>query len=76
MTSPWPFAVWGIDLIDQLLKGRGSIQYVIVAVNYFTKWIKVEALASIMPVKIKEFLYKNIVCRYKVPHNIISGNGK
>ena len=37
MTSPWPFAVWGIDLIGQLLKGRGSVQYAMVAVDYFTK---------------------------------------
>ena len=37
MTSPWPFAVWGIDLIGQLPKGRGRTQYVVVAVDYFTK---------------------------------------
>ena len=28
-----------------------------------------------MPVKIKEFIYKNIVCRYGVPHTIVSNNG-
>ena len=76
MTSPWPFAVWGIDLIDQLPKGRGSVQYTVVVVDYFTKWVDVEALASIMPTKIKEFVYKNIVCRYGVPHTIVSDNDK
>ena len=76
MTSPWPFAVWGIDLIGQLPKGRGSIQYVVVAVDYFTKWVEAEALASIMPAKIKEFVYKNIICRYRVPHTIVSNNDK
>ena len=25
--------------------------------------------------KIKEFIYKNIICWYKVPHTIISNNG-
>ena len=24
MTSPWPFAIWGIDLIGQLPNGRGG----------------------------------------------------
>ena len=52
------------------------MQYAVVAVDYFTKWIKAEALASITPGKIKEFMYKNIVYRYKVPHIIISDNGK
>ena len=52
MTSPWPFAVWGIYLIGQLPKRRGSVQYTVVAVDYFTKWVEAEALKSIMPAQI------------------------
>ena len=37
MTSPCPFAVWGIDLIGWLPKGRASVQYAVVVVDYFTK---------------------------------------
>ena len=37
MQSPWPFAVWGIDLIGKLPKGRGGVQFAVVAVDYFTK---------------------------------------
>ena len=44
------------------------------AIDYFTKWVEAEALASITPTKIKEFVYKNIVCRYGVPHTIVSDN--
>ena len=43
------------------------MQYVVVTVDYFTKWVEIEELAAITPVKIKEFIYKNIVCRYGVP---------
>ena len=46
------------------------------AVDYFTKWGEAEALTSIMPAKIKEFVYKNIVCQYGVPHTIVLDNGK
>ena len=73
MISLWPFAVWGIEFISQLSKGRG---YAVVAINYFTKWVEAEALASITPGKIKELVYKNIVYRYGVPHTIISDNNK
>ena len=73
MTSLWPFAVWGIDLIGQLLKGRCSVQYTVVAVDYFIKWVEAEALAS---AKIKEFVYKNIVYRYGVSHTTVSDNDK
>ena len=76
MTSPWPFAIWGIGLINQLPKERGSVQYAMVDVDYFTKWVKIEALASITPSKIKEFVYKNIVCRYGVPYTIVLDNDK
>ena len=61
MTSSWSFVVWRINLIGRLHKGRGSVQYVIVAVDYFIKWIKAKVLSSIMPAKIKEFVYKNII---------------
>ena len=37
MTSPWPFAIWEIDLISELPKGRGNIQYAVGVVKYFTK---------------------------------------
>ena len=46
-----------------------------VAVDYFTKWVKAEVLASITPAKIREFVYKDIVQRYGVPHTIVLGNG-
>ena len=74
MTSPWPFVVWGIGLISRLPKGIGRVQYIVVAVDYFTKWVEAEALVSITPTKIKEFVYKNIICRYGVHHNIVSDN--
>ena len=45
------------------------------AIDCFTKWVEAKALASIMPTKIKEFVYKNIIYLYGVPHIIISGNG-
>ena len=67
------FIVWGIDLVGQLLKGA---QYAVVVVDYFTKWVETKALASITPTKIKEFVNHNIVCRYGIPHTIVSSNGK
>ena len=54
-------------MIGQLPKRRGSVQYTVVVVDYFTKWVEAEVLASITPAKIMEFVYKNIVCQYGVP---------
>ena len=75
MASLWPFPVRGIDLIGRLPKGRSSIQRAVVAVNYFTKWVEEEALASITPTRISEFIYKSIIYWYGVPHTIVSDSG-
>ena len=76
MTSPWPFIIQGINLIGQFPKGRAGAKYAVVAVDYFTKWVEAKALASITPMKIKEFVYGNIICWYGVSHTIISNNDK
>ena len=71
MQSPWSFAVWGIDLIGSLPTGKGTIKYVVVAVDYFTKWAEAEPLATIMTKKVLDFLVKNIICRYGLPRKIV-----
>ena len=50
------------------------MQYIVVAINYFTKWVEGKVLASTTPVKIKEFIYRNIIYQYRVPHIIVSDN--
>ena len=43
------------------------MQYAIVAVDYFTKWVEAEVLASITPEKIKEFVYKTLFTGMESP---------
>ena len=71
MQSPWPFAVWGIDLIGSLPIGKGGVKYSVVAVDYFTKWVEAEPLASITTKKVLDFVVKNIICRFGLPANIV-----
>lgn len=75
MESPWPFASWGIDLIRSLPTSKGGVKYAAVAVNYFTKWVQTEPLASITTKKVQDFIVKNIVCGYGLPVKIVSDNG-
>ena len=44
-------------------------------VDYFTKWVKVEALANIWDVDVKKFVCKNIVTRFGVPESLVLDNG-
>ena len=45
------------------------------AVDYFTKWAEMKALANIKDVDIKKFIWKNIITRFGVPNFLISDNG-
>ena len=53
----------------------GNRRFVLVAVDYFTKWAEAEALANIRDVDVKKFVWKNIITRFGVPDSLISDNG-
>ncbi|GKA56560.1 reverse transcriptase domain-containing protein [Tanacetum coccineum] len=75
-TSPWPFYKWGIDIAGPLPEGPGKVKFLIVAMDYFTKWIEAKPVATITGNQVKKFVWENIVCRFGLPGEIISDNGK
>ena len=75
ISSPWPFAQWRLDIIGPFPRATGGRKFVLVAVDYFTKWAEAEALANIRDVEVKKFVWKNIITRFGVPNTIISDNG-
>jgi hypothetical protein len=66
---------WGLDLLGPLPPAQGNLKYVVVAVEYFSKWIEVKPLATITSVTIQKFFWQNIVCRFSVPKAITVDNG-
>jgi len=50
-------------------------RFLIVAVDYFTKWIEAEPLAKITTANVQDFMWK-IVCKFGVPHIVIIDNGQ
>ena len=57
-----------------LPQGKRQVKFFIVAIDYFTKWVEVEALSTITEAKIQSFVWRNIVCRFGIPRTIISDN--
>ena len=55
---------------------KGKNKFVVVAIDYFTKWVEVEALITIKEQKMIKFLWKNIVCHFRIPKVVITDNGK
>ena len=76
ITSPWPFQQWGLDILGPLPLGKGQCKFIIVVVDYFTKWVEVEPLATITEQKIRNFVWRAIICRFGIPRALVSDNGK
>ena len=75
ITSPIPFAKWGMDLLGPYTTAPGGLRYVIVAVDYFTKWVEAEALKNTKAQDVRAFIWKNIIRRFGVPQSIVFDNG-
>lgn len=71
----WPFDQWGVDIVGPFPLAPGQRKFLIVAVEYFTKWVEAEPLTKITDAAIRSFLWKNIVCRFGVPRVLVSDNG-
>ncbi|GJU99069.1 reverse transcriptase domain-containing protein [Tanacetum coccineum] len=76
ITSPWPFYKWGIDISGPFSEGQGKVKFLIVVVDYFTKWIEAKPVTTITISQVKKFIWDNIVCGFGLPGEIISDNGK
>ena len=76
IASPWPFQQWGLDLLGPLPIGKGQCKFIVVGVDYFTKWVDVELLATITEQKVLNFVWRSIICRFGIPRALVSDNGK
>ncbi|XP_065622281.1 uncharacterized protein LOC136064453 [Quercus suber] len=52
LSSPWPFAQWGLDIVGPFPKAAGNRKYLLVGTDYFTKWVEAEPLANIRDVDV------------------------
>ena len=74
--SPWPFQQWGLDILGPLPIRRGQCKFSIVGVDYFTEWVEAEPLATIIEQKVRNFIWRSIICRFGILKALVSENGK
>ena len=76
LATLWPFSAWGMDVIGPvILKASNGHEYILVAIDYFTKWVEVALYKSVTQVVVARFLKHNIICRYDVPGELITNDG-
>ena len=65
-----------MDILDPFSPATGQRKFLLVAIDYFTKWVEAEPLAHITEQKVENFFRKSIICRYGLPHTLITDNGR
>ena len=48
ITALWLFAQWGLDIMGPFPTALRQLKFLIVCIDYFTKWVETEPLATIM----------------------------
>nr|GEV79632.1 reverse transcriptase domain-containing protein [Tanacetum cinerariifolium] len=74
--SAWPFSQRGIDIVGPLPIAPGGARFLVVAIDYFTKWAEAKPLTSTTGKHMERFVWEHIVRRFETPQIIISDNRK
>ena len=53
-----------------------QLKFLVVQIDYFTKWVEVEPLATITEKKFCSFVWKSIICQFGIPWVLVFDNGK
>ncbi|KAM1748566.1 hypothetical protein ACFX1Q_010218 [Malus domestica] len=75
--KPWPFRGWAMDVIGKITPSSGAAKHawIIVATDYFTKWVEAKSYAELTSKEVCDFMEEHIVTRFGVPETIITDNG-
>ena len=71
------FEIWAIDFIGPfpIQAKRASARYIIIAVEYVTKWEEAEPVNTCSSEIAAKFIYENIITKFGCPIALISDQG-
>ena len=75
MSTPWPFSQWGLDIVGPFPIVILHLKFLDVGIDYFIKWVKAEPLATITEKNVWSFVWKSIICHFRIPSVFVSNNG-
>ena len=62
-------------LVGKLPTTLDQCVYMLAVTDYFTKWVEAQACHQICDQKVKNFIWKSIICRFGVPKEIVTNKG-
>ncbi|MCO5598503.1 hypothetical protein L7F22_052600 [Adiantum nelumboides] len=70
-----PFEKWGIDAMGPLPRTKNEKLYILVAIDYMTRWVEAQSVTRVNEKTVSRFVYTHICCRFGTPLEIVSDNG-
>ena len=64
-----------MDIVGPLPVVVAQKKFLLVATNYFSKWVEAEVYANIKDKDVSKFVWKNIIYRFGISQAIIANNG-
>ncbi|KAK2427943.1 hypothetical protein QL285_026492 [Trifolium repens] len=64
-----------LTLVKDKIAKFAQNKYLIVAVDYFTKWVEAEPLANIIVFNILRFFKRDVLARFGIPQVVVTDNG-
>ncbi|CAL9030631.1 unnamed protein product, partial [Prunus brigantina] len=76
VVKPWPFRGWAMDLIGKIYPASNKQHcFIIVATDYFTKWVEAKPVKSTTSQEIIIFIEEQIIQRFGIPESITTDRG-
>ncbi|CAL9020231.1 unnamed protein product [Prunus brigantina] len=76
VVKPWPFRGWAMDLIGKIYPASSQQHcFIIVATDYFTKWVEAKPVKSTTSQEIITFIEEQIIQRFGIPESITTDRG-
>src|SRR6266542_2030420 len=69
------FERWRIDIVGPLSITREGNRYIVVAIDYFSRWPEARSLKIANADTVVTFLYEEIICRFEAPRILQSDRG-
>ncbi len=69
------FERWGVNIVGFLPITREGNRYIVIAMDYFSRWPEVRSLKAANANTVATFLYEEIICRFEIPRILQSDRG-
>jgi transposase InsO family protein len=70
-----PFEKWALDFVGPISPMSRRKNYILVCMDYVTKWVEAKALFRATKKFVVKFIYEDIFTRFNVPREIVTDQG-